>query len=1270
MSDTFRKLFPLVPWFSQGELPTSNKLNALFGYTKNSFENISNVLGPLDSNKELNTKRSLYGVRSLSRLIEDAPVGWSSNLTSLHGQVFNLARLIGPAAALNPSYLSDRLSPPAEQGFPGILLPEKAHSYQLPFRHDRSGTFVFTGDAGELAACFATRKNNPVDVIKAGDWCLESDGILYSYRPIPSNCYLKYSLITDFGSHYKNAGYNVIPDPSILRLSDVERTTGTGSSSDYGAIKFEFLGDAESISTFKITLPKVISLNESLDNGGPKNASWEPVGTRFGSANRYTVSMSIVNPDGTIDDNLVAIWDNNRKEIIHGIFSMPDSSKPYELLFRHPSGLVGGFGTIKQTNGTPITSIGQSNTKDLFLLTNGTNLTTLVSQINSKVNDHRHDGINGQKVQHSDLDGVNYVVPGFESTQEFLDLENYNRILPVSPIKGNDHSVYLSRHGFKWGGTAGDYDEFYDLSIKSIADYNMYHGDFVFGPIHSVNLSGVPDESSYSWEVDQSPTVGRLSNSRSHSLIFGIPSVKTAGIELPWLTGATRLYYDPSIKDQNSIGSTYDMALHGISLGDFTSDNSNSTLSQALKRRERGLVINWGNLFFGLNEDKGRGAKFEPEYEVDNNINGIAGEINFVATANGESGNNTNSKFKRQTNTRDGIALRAARGASIHLSAGASKQEDNSTAVNKNNLYGNVVIEAALNPSAEDVTAYGESLLRGAGTVNFDDRLGGTLDISEPNLAPVPGSSDSYLHSFATRLTGQQSYSYGNFTNYLASGAYRYEGNTRPGGFKYIGAFSPRYLNAKGRTDTLISPEAAKLGLGASPWGTVLIEATRYIKFLVNTPFTSRANASSITTGLAAEEMIDVTYNNDNSSSKRSDYGEVQLWGVPGSTLTTGRESITDEEVLPTGANVNLMSYSGLAYKRLGLNLPWVDVSTEGKFPYSPWMSSRLFNISGKRSQAYGSNIRNASTVEAFEGFRSDPLQPYIKSYDLPFRFRKKIGLSVTEAGIHFESKKLETVFHTFDEGSTSFDFNTFNFQDNGVQLGGIPNDIIGAKVWLDHIVRWHDNELGRNQNRVTTPYESLVSYNLALDTYVVQDTTSDEFTLNTNICDTYAAVNTFGTKMYDDPGDYKCRTIKDLAPSITDFSNVDFVPVKNNSGSGTWRWDVYEAVSTDHQKFVITPELGLAVCTQSSFSTYKNSMTNVDVPGNLNYCLKLTGGVNLTQGMLPFRVFVADEAGNEYGSTAYNPGTKTLWIEYTGHLHLNLIGQQMFSLNLETELS
>jgi hypothetical protein len=129
------------------------------------------------------------------------------------------------------------------------------------------------------------------------------------------------------------------------------------------------------------------------------------------------------------------------------------------------------------------------------------------------------------------------------------------------------------------------------------------------------------------------------------------------------------------------------------------------------------------------------------------------------------------------------------------------------------------------------------------------------------------------------------------------------------------------------------------------------------------------------------------------------DLSEVRFWA-----REDLRKDIVDEvrDNHAVGANINLMYGYGKGYSKFGVNLPWSgseenikgievenpDTESQGKL-YTALRSESLDSRVNKDTR--GSQIRQASFIEAMEGFRNDPNQPFTVSYRLPFRVMQSL---------------------------------------------------------------------------------------------------------------------------------------------------------------------------------------------------------------------------------------------------------------------------------------
>jgi hypothetical protein len=198
------------------------------------------------------------------------------------------------------------------------------------------------------------------------------------------------------------------------------------------------------------------------------------------------------------------------------------------------------------------------------------------------------------------------------------------------------------------------------------------------------------------------------------------------------------------------------------------------------------------------------------------------------------------------------------------------------------------------------------------------------------------------------------------------------------------------------------------------------------------------------------------------------------------------------------GANSNFLYNFGRDYKRFGRSISWsaANGSLSGGgvagygYLYSPWANSRAISLGSSKPEDYGSAIRQASFVEAFSGFRNDPLMPYTSEYILPFSATYTLGAASSFSG--YETVIPKTTWVLGDViGGNGPDVTYLGLaQTNWFKYMQIENLI--ESIGFDALLRGSEDMLiGRSGESLTTIFPScLVDYNVNLQYFIGQRVT------------------------------------------------------------------------------------------------------------------------------------------------------------------------------------
>ena len=165
MTDKLKSLFPVSGNFVQGEQPTHQKFSILHGLSKEGFEFLESILGDLRGD---NTPNSAARTRSSQRFLADNPNDFSELAeTPFRSHLLTLSKWLGPASALNSTYLSNRVHLAENQGSGWPITPGERRQF-VPFFPIENGSVIFT----EASSFVSTRVNTKEEVDGPGDYYL------------------------------------------------------------------------------------------------------------------------------------------------------------------------------------------------------------------------------------------------------------------------------------------------------------------------------------------------------------------------------------------------------------------------------------------------------------------------------------------------------------------------------------------------------------------------------------------------------------------------------------------------------------------------------------------------------------------------------------------------------------------------------------------------------------------------------------------------------------------------------------------------------------------------------------------------------------------------------------------------------------------------------------------------------------------------------------------------------------------------------------------
>jgi hypothetical protein len=1235
-----------------GELPDAKKFTNLFAAFESSFAVISQVLGPLlDSNTLVTSKDKIISSSSIYKTMSPAEqLNWYVTLSDQILNTFNLSRIIGPHAALNPQYLPGSSHVKASQGS-GYPLATDRKVQQLPFPPQPGYSATLVGETGWSLASSKEEAQSSI----SKKYFIDESGVLYSSRTFASDSYLKYDLYIPNTYSYFDAGYNCIPDISILSLTEEARTGALGG--DYGLVKVTAYSSTSDSSTWRVEFPKVISVNDPLLSQATRqisNNGFEPVGKweSATSAKWYTLEDQDFYKESFIDKNLLSLFNKETGETFILNWQVdPDAVDVVKrtYLVTGPPNLVTKF---YQNDHTSLLSLGGSNSRDFFVFALSSTVTEQLAQLSLNYSKHKHNGVDSYKVSHKDLldaEGNKQGLGVQTGANGGLDFVNLNRQLAYSDAQDNVHPQYLHRLGFAYGGTAGRHEV--AANVDKILDLNMLYGDLVLGPIENEAL---PDTYSYkyasagaatsapqesiNWTLtssDVATSLDVLDEKRSHSLVFGIPSITNGVFYGPWYGGSTRLYFEPHVFDTDTKydkkALLYTLSRHGFIPGEVT-NRKNYSKNNHIK----GLNITYGNMFFGYREDLFGGLLAATGLEeTESSAYFRTAEFNIVTTANDKSGQNTNSKIKEGYNYRDGFAVRALKGSNIWLSTGAESEDlgQISSGKNTDGVPGTIAIEASY-PSSRSTVFGSETGVLSLNTLISSDLSGDTIASgSGIFLAPGPtidvAGVDQYRNPWVASTIDDYKFAAlwdssslgpvvtGNLLDGPAFGG--------PGPLLDIFALAPDRQKANILSNGDISTGKDN-SLRGWVFGRPFIRGTYGINFCTNGDFYNIDQVFK--TGYHREEdnenwgpVSPILDNGDNEYIHR----EFRFWGKnvntpPSPSLVSLQNTV--------GGNINMLYNFGRNYTRFGQNLTWNNGvgPLSGDTDRSPWANSRRISLGAKLPEEYGSAIRQASYVEAFSGFRNDPLQPYTVDYVYPFYAYYDTGITAAtleSSGIDIQAVIKKSTFiiaDQIDSGTVTTNYFDVAERDNYKLFTSFNkfND-----VTFDSLLRGSEDLLIKRSDTVTGGFpRALASYKVKLNYFMGKLITGSTGGGNADSPHTsgkgYSRIGA-GTVEMVDP--YKvvmsAAGAGNKAPIIASDSHYDAINLDSNINS---------TVS-------YSSSIGLLPNQSDQMSTYRDKFPDFETKysslmGNKQFCLFLnihdrTSESYLLNSPVPYRIFI-----------------------------------------------
>jgi hypothetical protein len=822
--------------------------------------------------------------------------------------------------------------------------------------------------------------------------------------------------------------------------------------------------------------------------------------------------------DSSVDESYLLRWQKD----ISGSYAGEDVRITYlasgsaDLIFKFKGNSLGSY----------LAQAGGSNTKHFFLFALGTSITETVAQNTINFAKHAHNGIDSERINHKDLINAESNLQGFYQDQDGsdhygLDFVNYSRQLAYSESKDNVHPQYLNRLGYMYGGSHGFYHDIKGGNANKLLDLNLFHGDFIFYPIDSLTMGprsfkyadlteydAADTQETIEWDLElpvgmyvSSAVEDYFVDSRSHANIYGYPLRNGTNINI---NSSTKLYYEPYnfIADSgiDNRGESYSFSRHGFIPGDKTTGGDVTNPFRNEENIRRGLNINWGNLFFGHREDIYNGllTASSPTARQAASAFWRVGEFNVLTTSNGKSGLNTNSSLKSGYAWRDGFSVRGTQGSNIWLSAGAETEDPTVNSKNDNGRASTIALEVS-------GAAWYDALADGRGGLKTVAGEGKKASGAGLFMSPSLDTDNKIPWAYKPPAGPGPSVAYtiGQMWNNSAIDV------TEGTNGSVIDLFS--VAEDYNTTDSPLDiPLGSDQALFQWIYGRPFIRGTYGINFCLEGSFEEAIpgfpNGFDKKTNLMGP--FDWGVNNVGLSEGLKEYvhREFRFWGKQNQL---NEDASSDARGNTKGGNVNLLYNFGRDYQRFGKDLPWDNFSTSGKSKTSSiWSNARITAVGSSTPETYGSAIRQASYVEAFEGFRNDPSQPFVSEYIFPFRVRLDINqISMPDeyafplTYIHDQSivlvdnpDTIATTAYDLESGGSGLG-NGIKIQgfeqetlDNATQSFQNPFGATSPRITFDGIIRGAEELFLKNSglNRHTKIFpRGLVDISLSLENYI-----------------------------------------------------------------------------------------------------------------------------------------------------------------------------------------
>jgi hypothetical protein len=459
MADKFRDTFPIAVSFSKGEQPAETKFDGWAGQTNTGLYTVEKALGDLWGERVQSKSSGSYLLST-----------WDSPLRP--PQIANLARLIGPASALNPHMVGRNAW--GTVTFNATDIPAGVHEWQLPYPPlsiggtapaytvaidtlSASGRIVYELNAIDGTA-FQTHQASRKLCVATGDFHIDTDGKVYSYTATGTYGSSSHDYLSEAPwDYYDRSTPNVIPD--MHETSTLCTITDLGSN------------------LYTVALPAITKV-PGYDASG--SALTPPAPLASGAFLPAAITQQGLSVGDTIPEGFIYIWDDEAGDedsagaIVEGV------------TFTYLS-------TTSVRATSAITPLAEENDR-YRIITCGTTITEAVANQQHALRNHSHnlpgtDDVmhQGKPIDHGSLVGnVMSDADVYESGSEGGFAIDFGGARD-SDVPGNDHPQYLMRYGYEDSVDAQNQDNAMlgDLFMAAVQSDYKVTGDYTDNSVSS-----------------------------------------------------------------------------------------------------------------------------------------------------------------------------------------------------------------------------------------------------------------------------------------------------------------------------------------------------------------------------------------------------------------------------------------------------------------------------------------------------------------------------------------------------------------------------------------------------------------------------------------------------------------------------------------------------------------------------------------------------------------------------------------------------------------